>query len=63
MDSNDFEVGDVVRLNCSAFRMTVDKIEPGAPEGEIVCIWINDAADLCEARFHPKQLVLLPRRG
>ena len=40
--------------------MTVDKIDKGAPEGEIVCFWFDVDARLQGASFHPEQLIKLP---
>jgi uncharacterized protein YodC (DUF2158 family) len=58
----DFDVGDVVRLNSSSTRMTVDKIDPDNDEGATFCVWMNDARDLQQAAFHPQQLVNLSDR-
>jgi uncharacterized protein YodC (DUF2158 family) len=54
-----FGVGDVVRLNSSSTRMTVDKIDRENEEGEVVCIWFDDGKDLKSAAFHIHQLVLV----
>ena len=59
---DDFEIGDVVRLNCSTIRMTVDKIDEENPEGAIVCIWFGDDAELRSAFFHRAQLINLRKR-
>ncbi len=61
MSSESFNVGDIVRLNSSADRLTVDKIDKGNVEGEIVCIWLDTDVHLQSAHFHAEQLVKLPR--
>lgn len=58
-----FDVGDVVRLNCSSTKMSVDKIEPENADGAIECIWFDDADVLQSARFHPEQLVRVKKAG
>ncbi len=57
----DFGVGDVVRLNCSATRMTVDAISPDNELGAVECVWFNDAGILQTAPFHPEQLVIVKK--
>ncbi|HEY8136243.1 MAG TPA: DUF2158 domain-containing protein [Methylocystis sp.] len=62
-DDEDFLVGDVVRLNCSAtLRMTVDKVGVDSPEGAIVCVWFSADDVLQTAHFHAEQLVNLTKR-
>lgn len=56
--SEEIEIGDVVRLNSSATRMTVHAL---GEEGEVVCRWLDDALDLKEAEFWPGELVRLPK--
>jgi uncharacterized protein YodC (DUF2158 family) len=56
-----FAVGDIVRLNSCADRMTVDALDPGNDAGEIVCVWFDNALDLRSANFHAAQLVKLPK--
>jgi uncharacterized protein YodC (DUF2158 family) len=55
----DFGVGDIVRLNSSTLRMTVDKIDPENASGAIECIWFDDADSLQSAAFHARQLVIV----
>lgn len=62
MSIEDFEIGDVVRLNCSAMRMTVDRIDPDNETGAVVCIWISDDHDLRSPNFHPEQLIVVRAR-
>ncbi len=59
MKPEDFGVGDVVRLNSYADRMTVDKIDEANPEGAISCIWFSAEGILQSAPFHPEQLIKL----
>ena len=59
MKPEDFGVGDVVRLNSYADRMTVDKIDEANPEGAISCIWFSAECILQSAPFHPEQLIKL----
>ena len=59
MKPEDFGVGDVVRLNSYADRMTVDKIDKGNPEGAIACIWFSAEGVLQSATFHAEQLIKL----
>lgn len=54
---DDFSIGDIVRLNCSTLRMTVDKIDPENAAGAVECIWFDDSDTLQSAMFHPQQLV------
>lgn len=57
--TEDFSVGDIVRLNSSTLRMTVDKIDPENAAGAIECVWFDDADSLQAAPFHPAQLVIV----
>ncbi|CAN2532557.1 hypothetical+protein [Methylocapsa aurea] len=59
----DFNVGDIVRLNCSTLRMTVDKIDPDNAAGAIECIWFDDSDTLNGAPFYPSQLVIVNKAG
>lgn len=59
----DLMVGDVVRLTCAAVRMTVDKRDPGNPEGEWACVWFDESGILQRACFHEPQLIVLKRQG
>jgi uncharacterized protein YodC (DUF2158 family) len=56
---SDISVGDVVRLNSSTLRMTVDKIAPENEAGAIECVWFDDSDTLQAAAFHPSQLVIV----
>jgi uncharacterized protein YodC (DUF2158 family) len=51
-------VGDVVRLNSDAVRMTVQRVA----DGKIVCRWHDDAAVLFEDDFDPRELTLVRKR-
>jgi len=55
----DFSIGDIVRLNCSTLRLSVDKIDADNPAGAIECIWFDDSDTLQSAAFHPQQLVIV----
>lgn len=57
MSIEDFDIGDIVRLNCSSTRMTVDKVEAENEEGAISCIWMDEGKNLQQASFHPAQLI------
>jgi len=57
MTHDDFEIGDVVRLNTALTRMTVDKIDPENLEGAVSCIWFGPDGELKRADFHPPQLI------
>lgn len=59
LELEDFSVGDIVRLNCSTLRLTVDKIDPDNAAGAIECIWFDDSDTLQSAMFHPEQLVII----
>lgn len=54
-----YEIGDVVRLTASSTKMTVDHHND---DGDIVCLWFNDADELLEAAFNPRQLILVKKR-
>jgi uncharacterized protein YodC (DUF2158 family) len=56
---DDFGIGDIVRLNCSTLRLSVDKIDPENASGAIECIWFDDSDTLQSAAFHPQQLVIV----
>ena len=59
MGTEDFSVGDIVKLNSYAIKMTVDKIDADNPEGAIACIWFDDARQLQGATFHAAQLIIV----
>jgi uncharacterized protein YodC (DUF2158 family) len=51
-------IGDVVRLNSDAVRMTVGSIA----NGRVVCRWHDDERDLLSEDFDPRELTLVPKR-
>lgn len=57
----DFGVGDVVRLNSSTTRMTVDCIAPDNEFGAVECVWFDGDGALQTGAFHPEQLIIIKK--
>lgn len=57
-NSDVLSIGDVVRLNSDAVRMTIHSID-GA---KIVCRWHDAEDDLLDEDFDPRELTLVRKR-
>ncbi len=53
-----FDVGDVVRLNSSADRMTVSVVKEG---GRIEARWFDETGDLLGDEFDPREITLIKK--
>jgi uncharacterized protein YodC (DUF2158 family) len=57
--ANEISVGDVVKLNGSSTKMTVQSIDVAT--SEVDARWFNDADDLLVGTFEPSELVVVKK--